>query len=1103
MQNPSQPSPVQPLSAEHANNAPQQAQQQQTPQAPQPTLQAMRLRDEPPVITPAPARSSRKRKSPGSINDAAQPPPPPPPQPQPIQVIPGPPPHGMMHPLQGPMPPHYPYPAPDYTPGGLPPPNHPQPTPEVSAPAPQVAPTAGGRTLSQSKRAEQNRKAQRAFRERRDQHVKALESRSQLLDAALASADEANRRWEECRALVDQLRVENAALRAALSQAQAQLLAAGASIGGPGAAGMVTEEAKGDGGSESQGEGGAGEGVSLATLSAIHHSPSALPNRGQVPCGASFTIRDAVFFLMSISFGALGLMSFRHPVTGTLSIFSGNNDLSSLFCLIVFIIILLVLAYLTNPPESSFRAYLTEQSFRHHLSRLDDSTDDDFSLSKRTTLPISRSSSSALQSSSSLYFTNRASVSLRTPKHVLNSFGVFTLAAIIPLPRPEPPIDCDDSNIKDSWYIGAFGKWWRGGIMDPWSGAANVKDEEGYSSGVLSFNNLDMPHPTAHLSLNGYPGRGSSRGTPPRLRNRDRTLHKVPPSARSPTPPPLPKSICLPLHNPRIISPPEPATAPVSHPSATLPPSGSVVDTSSQVSLAAILSYDHHPRIQEIQRQIKISQTSVRELHTQLEDQQATAYQSHETLQKEVEACRSRKKQEDSSRSDLKFRTKSLEDAKRSAESAKREAEKRLKAAQRLQQTTVNRIEHLDQEITQMLTQMENDHSLVLQNQESIDILHHECADDLETTRQEIKTVEDIVTTLNQRARELEQHISRRKDVLQQTLDHRQQQRQRVASNQLKPSAPLIYDVHFSAMDMLDKLSPKNSSHESIKSVSHLTAPFVQGFEGSMPCTANSNGSPASPKVGAVSLPESARLDDAHSPSPVNSSFLASLNTSLDNERPVSLTPREVLRQSPQWDFAQPARSFSSDYTPVSIDADNARTMMRYGGWAPQDAPANYSISSNRLVEGVIPSKDFPTPGGKQYVRLPTSREKHSIGFNRDAKAFHHFNDLSDNSPTLGLGSHITSSLLRAFAPSAAEREHFRALGGSANASFERLPSLSDVSTVSPSSDGHAPSPDDPVGEMSSLPSWLRAFSLPNDGKSNFCPWDDDDTLEPPSTTNR
>jgi hypothetical protein len=64
-------------------------------------------------------------------------------------------------------------------------------------------------------------------------HVKALESRSQLLDAALASADEANRRWEECRALVDQLRIENAALRAALSQSQ-MLGSGGSSVPPPG-----------------------------------------------------------------------------------------------------------------------------------------------------------------------------------------------------------------------------------------------------------------------------------------------------------------------------------------------------------------------------------------------------------------------------------------------------------------------------------------------------------------------------------------------------------------------------------------------------------------------------------------------------------------------------------------------------------------------------------------------------------------------------------------------------------------------------------------------------------------------------------------------------
>jgi exonuclease VII small subunit len=51
-------------------------------------------------------------------------------------------------------------------------------------------------------------------------HVKTLESKSQLLDTALASEEEANRRWEECRALIEQARVEIDALRVALAQAQ-------------------------------------------------------------------------------------------------------------------------------------------------------------------------------------------------------------------------------------------------------------------------------------------------------------------------------------------------------------------------------------------------------------------------------------------------------------------------------------------------------------------------------------------------------------------------------------------------------------------------------------------------------------------------------------------------------------------------------------------------------------------------------------------------------------------------------------------------------------------------------------------------------------------
>lgn len=94
---------------------------------------------------------------------------------------------------------------------------NPVPAPAPAPMQPQQTPTHGGRPLNNSKRAEQNRKAQRAFRERRDQHVKQLESRSAMLDVALANADEANRRLEDQRILVEQLRAENQALRTALS----------------------------------------------------------------------------------------------------------------------------------------------------------------------------------------------------------------------------------------------------------------------------------------------------------------------------------------------------------------------------------------------------------------------------------------------------------------------------------------------------------------------------------------------------------------------------------------------------------------------------------------------------------------------------------------------------------------------------------------------------------------------------------------------------------------------------------------------------------------------------------------------------------------------
>lgn len=94
--------------------------------------------------------------------------------------------------------------------------------------------------------------------------------------------------------------------------------------------------------------------------------------------------------------------------------------------------------------------------------------------------------------------------------------------------------------------------------------------------------------------------------------------------------------------------------------------------------------------------------------------------------------------------------------------------------------------------------------------------------------------------------------------------------------------------------------------------------------------------------------------------------------------------------------------------------------------------------------------------------------------------------------------SSSSSINMRAFAPSPAEREALRALGGSTNGSLERLPTLSEVSLGSmPSSPSHAHAVAAPLGPEAAsrtlLPpalSWLQ--SLPRVRKPAFSPWDDE-----------
>ncbi|EMD37279.1 hypothetical protein CERSUDRAFT_83035 [Gelatoporia subvermispora B] len=497
-----------------------------------------------------------------------------------------------------------------------------------------------------------------------------------------------------------------------------------------------------------------------------------------------------------MAFGGVSAMLLGGHVTFSMAAAWHKVDLRSMFFATVFMIILLVLAYLTNPSETSFRTYLTEQSFRQHLSRLDENSTDEstdpegsgvhYTLSRRT-LPTT-SKSRDFNTASPFHFVNRASVSLRTPKHVFYSFGIFTVAAVYPAGHPQSRSvvrSANGSMVSDSWFLGAFGKWWRGGVIQPWwrEMLARTKDTERCTSGILTLRALD--------SLEGFDGLpfststaprlpASSQDSPPRLRGTERSAHRVNNStSRSTTPPPLPKSASLPLHAPRAPTTPPKADKNNAHrhththtPSApSLAPS---LSDQARLSTPHLLTYsasssslfDQSPVIAEILRQISLAKTNVHDVGAQLNDFLALAARSHAAIQGDLDAQRERKRAEDAARAELKTRTKALEDAKRGAEGTKRDAEKRLKAAETARDSASMRIERLDKEIGALQEKMKDDVEAVARAEADGEAAEKAMTEELELKKREIRVAEDVVAALNARAKELEERIAQEEDML-------------------------------------------------------------------------------------------------------------------------------------------------------------------------------------------------------------------------------------------------------------------------------------------------------------------------------------------------
>ncbi|KAF5389501.1 hypothetical protein D9757_004340 [Collybiopsis confluens] len=885
-------------------------------------------------------------------------------------------------------------------------------------------------------------------------------------------------------------------------------------------------------------------------LSAKLSPGTPLPNPGQ----SHKPRKDTLLLMMSISFAGLGLMSLRRPFSEILGLVLGKGDIQSILCLIVFCIVFFVLAYLTNPSENSFRAYLTELSFRQHLSRLDDANDDDPAVQEKS--PSShlsfRTGSPSVQRSlpfdnrSPFHFANRASVSLRTPKHVFHSFGIFTIAAIIPLGKSDRVLQDqrDNSIISDSWFIGAFGKWWRGGVLEAWyqDVIARSADEESWSSGILGMKTLDrlnemnaalpgLPFSTRHLSPHGF-----ARSSPPRLRNREKSNQRlIPAPPRSSTPPPLPKSVTLPLHAPRTAQSPSERQAPShSH--------SSPVASDSFAKPAP--TFDQSPRVVELLHQISQSKTTIRELCVQLTESQSVASQSHASLQAELETFRDRKRSEDAAKNEVKFRTKSLEDSKRVAESAKRDTEKKLRAAETAREDAAQRIEYLDRDIVNLQTRLTNDTDYLDNSRRSKSKAELGLAAELEHKKREIKAAEDVVATLSLRARELEERlVEKRKHVIVmrgRSEAHKQQQSP-VDLWSTSSDLPLIRSRNTSSYaEFSDTLSSDDASlvirEDTFAGKLESSSDFDRPNTRSGPHFAHQlNIRPSLPATFspfADEIPQSP--SGLLSPSASSSLIPSSLILSLDNADELSRSFQSDSDIFLERDWREKGQQSSDDLTTTSPSLDRfERDPFEIRVFTPHEHD-RFILPSLLKRNNSDPSTPTYGDGGATITahqnrsrhRLSISKSKTRKGLNPDAKVF----DITRSQSKAGIVSSVPSmstlntpvydalnpngmahssvssttadnNFLRAFAPSPAEREALqRALGGSTNGSLERLPSLSDVGSIPPSPShvhataaAHSPSrfeqsQRDPV----TIPSWLR--SLPRIRKSNFSPWDDDAT---------
>lgn len=184
--------------------------------------------------------------------------------------------------------------------------------------------------------------------------------------------------------------------------------------------------------------------------------------------------------------------------------------------------------------------------------------------------------------------------------------------------------------------------------------------------------------------------------------------------------------------------------------------------SSSPSSKSPAVAFAESPQIAEILHKVDAAQASVNELQEQLVSATTSASASPSTrqLQEELEQQRARKQADDTSRTEIRTRTRALEDSKRHAETSKREVEKRLKSAQNAAATSERRASTLSAEATSLRAAANGHAERAELSRVEADALCTELKEEVEGRKGEVKDVEDVLTALVRRVKELETKVA-------------------------------------------------------------------------------------------------------------------------------------------------------------------------------------------------------------------------------------------------------------------------------------------------------------------------------------------------------